>query len=270
MICKDNIKDYHAKPGLSKTKLWTLLNETPAKLRWLQDNPAPPTPAMQFGSALHKYVLEPETFFDEYAVAPSVDRRTKAGKEEYAAWLETAKGKEVVAPDDMVTIGEIAAAISAHKRASFLLRGEVETSYYWTDDMTGLDCQARPDCVKIIGDKGYIIDLKTCAKADTDTMIAQAYKLGYDMQAYMFKSAVEAERQIPCDFIFVCVEKEPPYLINILQADDLMLRSGEDRFREAIGVYKSCSESGNWYGYEGAFNIINNLSLPKWAAKEIE
>lgn len=270
MKIKDTIKEYHAQPYMSKTKLWQLLNETPAKFYWAQTHPTPPSPAMQFGSALHKYVLEPDGFFDEFAVAPSVDRRTKAGKEEYAKWLETAQGKDVVAPDDMVLIGEIAGALRDHPRASFLLQGEIETSYYWSDEATNIPCQARPDCVKIIGDRGYIIDLKTCAKADTDTMSAQAYKLGYDMQAFMFKHAVEKELDIPCDFLFVCVEKEAPYLINILQADDMMLQSGEDRFREAVGIYKDCLDTGCWYGYEGKFNVINNLPLPKWVSKEFE
>lgn len=270
MIIKDTIKQYHSKPGLSKTKLWCLYKETPAKFKWLQEHPSPPTDAMMFGSALHKYVLEPDGFFDEYAVAPQVDRRTKAGKEAMLEFQESAQGKDIVSADDMVLIGEMTAAIRENPRADFLLRGEVETSYYWQDEMTGLDCQARPDCLKIIGDKGIIVDLKTCRRADTDSMVRQAYDLGYDMQAFMFREAVEKERGIKCDFIFACIEKEPPYLINILQADDLMFQSGEDRFREAIGIYKSCSDSGNWYGYEGAFGMVNTLGLPKWAAKELE
>ena len=82
MIAKDSIAEYHARPGVSKTKLWCLLNDTPAKFKWLQEHPEPPTAVMQFGSALHKYVLEPDGFADESAIAPQCDRRTKAGKEE--------------------------------------------------------------------------------------------------------------------------------------------------------------------------------------------
>ena len=270
MICHDSIAEYHSKPSVSKTKLWRLLNDTPAKFKYLQEHPEPPTPAMQFGSAFHKYVLEPDGFFDEFAVAPQVDRRTKAGKEEWTAFVDSTRGKEVISTDDMVLIDEMNAAIRANPRADFLLHGEVETSYYWQDEMTGLDCQARPDCVKVVNGRGMIVDLKTCVRADTETMVQQAFRLGYDMQAAMFLEAVSRERNIECDFLFVCIEKEPPYLINILQADELMIKSGQDRFREAIGIYKSCIDSGNWYGYEGAFGMVNSLSLPKWAAKEIE
>jgi exodeoxyribonuclease VIII len=270
VTAKDSIAEYHARPGVSKTKLWCLLNDTPAKFKWLQEHPEPPTAAMQFGSALHKYVLEPDSFFYEYAVAPQCDRRTKTGKEEYQKFVDSVENRTVISADDMVLISEMTAAIRKNPRADFLLRGEVETSYYWQDEMTGLDCQARPDSVRMLDRRGLIVDLKTCARADTETMVKQAYALGYDMQAAMFKEAVEREYGISCDFLFVCVEKEPPYLVNILQADDLMIKSGQDRFREAIGIYKSCLDSGNWYGYEGAFGMVNTLGLPKWAAKEIE
>lgn len=270
MITKESIKDYHAKPYLTKTKLFSLLTNTPMKFKYLEEHPEPPTPAMAFGSALHKFVLEPDTFGEEFAIAPQCDRRTKEGKAIYAEFVENAKGKDIISADDMALIAEIDSAIKNHLRAKFLLSGEVETSYSWVDEATGLDCQARPDSIVKTADRIFIADLKTCTSADTDTMTAQAYKLGYDMQAAMFKEAVEKEFGLPCDFLFVCVEKEPPYLINILQADELMLQSGADRFREALGIYKDCIESGNWYGYEGKFNTVSTLSLPKWVAKDFE
>ena len=63
-------------------------------------------------------------------------------------------------------------------------------------------------------------------------------------------------------------QKESRHLSEI--ADDLMIKSGQDRFREAIGIYKSCLDSGNWYGYEGAFGMVNTLGLPKWVEKTLE
>ena len=97
-----------------------------------------------------------------------------------------------------------------------------------------------------------------------------AIKLGYDLQAAMYKTGVEKEYGIPCDFVFVAVEKTPPHMINILQADELFLRRGEDIFREYLGLYKRCTETGNWFGYLGEYNQFNNLGLPAWLAKEVE
>lgn len=271
MIVRDSIREYHSKSGMSKTKLWRIIEKNPQWFKHCLDNPPDSdSPALVFGAALHKAVLEPEGFSDEFVITPNFDRRTKEGKAAYAEF-ETNRGDRIpISSDDMVTIGEMVAAVKANKYANFLTKGTVEQSIYWTDELTGIECQARPDCFKIVGERGVVVDLKTCASADTDSMIRAAVNYGYDMQAAMFKIGCEKEYGIPCDFIFVAIEKTPPYMINILRADELMLKYGEDRFRTALGIYKECSESDNWYGYNGFSGIINNLSLPAWLAKEVE
>ena len=191
---------------------------------------------------LHKAVLEPDGFGDEYIVAPKFDRRTKDGKAAYAAFEMSLAGRTTIPPDDMVVIGEMVAAVRGHKYADFLTKGEVEMSYYWQDELTGIDCQARPDCFKIVDGRGIVVDLKTTTDASTDSFRRDAIKYGYDMQAAMFIDACQKEYGIPCDFIFVAIEKTPPYMINILQADELMLKYGEDRFRTALGICKECRE----------------------------
>ena len=44
------------------------------------------TPAMEFGTAFHTQVLEPERFAVEFVVKPKFDLRTTVGKENSAAW----------------------------------------------------------------------------------------------------------------------------------------------------------------------------------------
>lgn len=271
MITKDSLHEYHSKAGMSKTKLWRILEKNPLWFKYCEDNPPLcDSPAFLFGAALHKAVLEPEGFGDEYIVMPKFDRRTKDGKELYAAFEMSRGERDIIVQEDKYIIDEMVTAVRSHKYADFLTRGEVEKSYYWTDELTGIDCQARPDCFKIVDGRGIIVDLKTCAEADTESFKRSAIKYGYDMQAAMFKAACEKEHGIPCDFIFVAIEKTPPYMINILQADEIMLKYGEDRFRTALGICKECNDSGNWYGYNGFSGIINNLSLPAWLAKEVE
>ena len=58
--------------------------------------------------------------------------------------------------------------------------------------------------------------------------------------------------------------------MNIMQADEVFVRRGADLFRELIGIYHDCKKTGNWYGYLGPYNMINNLALPAWLAKEVE
>ena len=259
-------------PESAKQNLWRIIEKSPQWFKYCADNPPEfNSPALMFGAALHKAVLEPDGFGDEYIVAPKFDRRTKDGKAAYAAFEMSLAGRTTIPPDDMVVIGEMVAAVRGHKYADFLTKGEVEMSYYWQDELTGIDCQARPDCFKIVDGRGIVVDLKTTADASTDSFRRDAIKYGYDMQAAMFIDACQKEYGIPCDFIFVAIEKTPPYMINILQADELMLKYGEDRFRTALGICKGvAAKPGNWYGYNGFSGIVNNLSLPAWLAKEVE
>ena len=58
-------------------------------------------------------------------------------------------------------------------------------------------------------------------------------------------------------------------MINILQADQYVLERGEALFREYIGNYHECKETNHWWGLNGAYGIINNLSLPNYLLKDI-
>lgn len=72
---------YHAAEGVSKSDL-DLVHISPAHYKARKGNTAQ-TPAMLIGSALHKLVLEQESFDKEFAVLPEIDRRTKEGKALY-------------------------------------------------------------------------------------------------------------------------------------------------------------------------------------------
>ena len=58
------------------------------------------TPAMIKGSAFHVLTLEPDKFLDQYAIAPKVDRRTKAGKETWANFSSENEGKQILTSQD--------------------------------------------------------------------------------------------------------------------------------------------------------------------------
>ena len=238
--------------------------------KYCADNPPEfNSPALMFG-AVYKAVLEPDRLRGEYVILQNSTGGQKTARRDMrhskcrlpvelryrrTTWWLSVKWSRL--------FGDTNTRI-------FLTKGEVEMSYYWQDELTGIDCQARPDCFKIVDGRGIVVDLKT-TDASTDSFRRDAIKYGYDMQAAMFIDACQKEYGIPCDFIFVAIEKKktPPYMINILQADELMLKYGEDRFRNGAWNLQS-AKLVTWYGYNGFSGIINNLSLPAWLAKEVE
>lgn len=262
-------KEYRAADGISRSQLWKIA-ESPEKFIWAQEHPEEATPALLFGQAAHKMMLEPQTWKDEYAVAPLVDRRTKDGKQAWLDFLEECGDKTVIGAEDFETICDMATTAWANPFIMKLLEGPKEEPISWTDELTGELCKARMDCVAEVGDKTVIVDYKTTADASTDAFMRSAVKYGYDFQAAMYIDGYKAVTGKDCLFVFIAQEKTPPYAFNILQADDVFIRRGRDIFRQLLGTYHDCKKTGNWWGYLGPYNMVNNLALPAWLAKEVE
>lgn len=262
-------KEYRAHPAVSRSELWKF-RASPQKYWYAKHNPEEPTPALLFGQLFHKVALEPETLADEFAVAPVVDKRTAAGKQEWKEFLECSAGKTVVSTELLAQAAEMAAAMENTPLAVKLLDGAHETPYFWRDELTGEACKCRTDCLNTKYSQPIIVDLKSAADASTEAFTRDAIKHGYDLQAAMYSEGVAANiGQTPL-FVFVVVEKTTPYAVNILQADELFLRRGTQLLRETLEEYRYCRTSNNWYGYMGKDSQINNLALPLWLAKELQ
>ena len=262
-------KEYRQHEGISRSELWKL-RESPEKARYAWEHPEPPTPALLFGQAVHKLLLEPDTFDAEFAVKPKFDGRTKAGKEAQAAFDDTLNGRQAITIEQYETAVEMRNKAVSEPFVSKLLQGEHEKPIHWVDELTGETCKIRLDVLSEIDGRPLIVDYKTAEDASTDAFMRAAIKHGYSFQAAMYSEGVEKVTGEKPLFVFIAQEKKPPYSVNILQADELFIKHGYDIFRELLGIYHECKTTDNWYGYLGAYNIINNLALPSYLAKELE
>ena len=262
-------KEYRQHPAISRSELWHI-RESPQKFKYYKENPPEPTPSLLFGQVLHKMLLEPVTFCDEFVVAPEVNRRTKDGKQMWEAFVADHE-KQTIIPEEMYAKAkEMCEAVKREPLAVKLLNGAAEVPFFWTDEMTGEDCKCRVDVLNTEYRQPIVVDVKSTADASTESFIRSAINYGYDFQAAMYSEGVEKNIGKKPLFVFIAVEKDPPFSVNILQADELMLRRGYDLFREYIGIYHDCKVTGNFYGYLGKLNQINNLALPAYLAKEVQ
>lgn len=117
---------------------------------------------MVLGSALHAAMLEPKTFRDLYCCGIKVDRRTKAGKIEWAAFEAENAGKDILTAESWATCEAMADAIWAHPLASEILSGPgmQEVCAVWDDPETGVRCKSRMDRVSAWDGFTWIWDLK--------------------------------------------------------------------------------------------------------------
>lgn len=269
-----NEREYNAAEGVRRSDLWKI-NDSPEKFKYAIDNPddSDPSPALVFGQAAHKMLLEPLDFSNEFAIRPEgIDRRTKEGKEEWNRFLGEAEGKTIITMDDYVTIRGMADKAMSVQKVEELLDGRKEVPFFWADPDTGVKCKVKLDCLAYDGETPVVVDYKTAKSARTEDFQRDCYKYGYHLQAAMYTEAVMkclglAERP---KFKFIVQEKDAPYSINVVSVTDDVMMYGLDTFRELIGIYHECDEMGVWPGYMGAFGQENELGLPAWLAKDME
>ena len=261
--------EYRTHPSVSRSDLWNM-RISPEKYRYKHDNPSIPTDALLFGQVFHKLVLEPEDFDNEFAVMPKIDRRTKAGKQQAEEFAQECVSKTVLPMDMYEQALGMKMSVMNNPMACKLLAGQHEVPYFWLDEESGVECKCRADCVSSIGDLNVIVDLKSCQNAATRDFSREAIRYGYDFQSAFYSDGISKCTGKDYMFVFVAVEKEPPYAVNILQADDMFTEHGRQTMRKLLAEYAECCESGNWYGYMGKENNINTLELPAWMVKDLE
>lgn len=257
--------EYNAAEGVRRSALWRM-NESPEKYMWYLEHPDSPTPAMAFGAAAHKMLLEPHDMDSEFVIAPDCDRRTKYGREKYADFLAGLDGRTPISPDDAVQIVEMTIKARALPYVAKLLRGQHEVPFFWTDADTGEKCKVRLDILADMDGVLTVADYKTANDARTEPFVHSMFRLGYHLQAYMYTEAVMRNMGLTerPDFVFIVQEKKPPYAVNYINVTEDVMLAGQDAFRELIGTLHKCRETGFWYGYTGPFDEPNDAFLPGW------
>lgn len=246
-------QEYHAHPAISNSLLVKVLRSPAHALSYLQGTQETTT-AMEFGTALHCAVLEPDLYAQKYAAFDG-DRRTKEGKATYEALL--AYGKTIIKAEDAAAIEVMRMSILAHPSAGKLLRnGQAEQSIFWTDEDTGEECKCRPDYLL----DEIVVDLKSTDDASPQGFARSLAQYKYHMQAAHYLEGTCRNR-----FIFIAVEKKPPYAVAVYEIDALSLDKGQADRRRALSYWKDCKKLGVYPAYH---DEIMPIGLPVWAFKE--
>lgn len=264
-------KEYNEAEGVRRSDLWKM-EDSPEKFKFYQTHPFERTPAMAFGSACHKRVLEPADFSSEYAVAPNVNRVTKEGKAQWAAFCEENEGKEILKQEDVDTMDAMARAILMCPLADKLInhKGLTEVPFFWTDRETGEKCKVKLDRLVTFNRRKYVVDYKTTQCAETQRFNSEVWKLGYYMQAAMYTEGVQKARKMKKrpGFLFVCQEKKPPYAVNVIEVTDEVMRAGDLKFHELLRKFHECKKADLFPGYVD--DVPNETTLPGWYSLDDE
>lgn len=256
-------EDYHGGPGTSSSNLKVLMQKTPAHLKHQKANRKPPTDNMKLGTAVHCLVLEPEKFNDEIAVLPSLDRRTKKGKEEYENFKIQSEGKTIITAEQHDKARFMAESVLTHPDAGHFLEDVlVEQSIYWwyrsgdVDDDTQYKelLKVRPDALS----KTYAmcIDLKTTDDATETAFMKSIEKYYYHLSAAMYLEGInqcqpllkEMGHFAYTNFLIIAVENQPPFLSRCIEIMPEYLRIGREHYRRAVQRLHEARRD-NWPGF---------------------
>lgn len=224
-----------------------------------------PTLAMQIGSALHCLVLEGEEQFQkDYILKPEgLNLATKEGKE----WKAEAGKKTVLSKSD-----QLASWDAVHGMAESLRRLEWfdpgqsdyrkynELSVYWTAD--GLDCKARIDRLVLDSDSALILDLKTTDSINYDTFRRKIIgDMNYLFQDAWYREGITAAFKVPTSFVFVAIERTPPYATALFECSPEMIQEGLAQTSYARQKLAECLKTKQWEAPEIKSNVMD---LPSW------
>lgn len=250
--------DYLALPALGSSGVKRLLR-SPAHYRSGGASIDPQTAAI--GTAAHMAVLEPARFERECVAAPRFDRRTTAGKAAAAAFEAEHAQHLVIPADGFDAVRRMADAVRAHPAAAGLLsHGVAEVSLQWTDQASGAPCKARPDWLR---PDSIIVDVKTTRDGSPAGFGRAIGQYGYAVQAaWYLAGAREVLRDDGCSFVFLCVEKEPPYAVGVYVLEQPSIDAAAERIQRALARWRECNESGVWPAYS---DLIEPINAPAWA-----
>lgn len=240
---------YHSAPAVGKSALWTLHCKTPAHVHGSEDES---NSDMDFGTAVHTALLEPHRF-DAAVVRGPENRRGNAWKDALAEHpnslvLPAPLFEKVLRLRDTVMRDPIVQQLPSE----FAMK---EHSAFWIDEETQMLCKCRPDLYR--GDESLIVDLKTTGDATKQTWLRRAQDLGYHLQHAWYQDGwMEAAGGGVETFLFLVVERDPPFAHAIYELgpgeQDLGRRIG----RKALRRYAECARANNWPGHMEGVQVM--------------
>lgn len=210
-----------------------------------------PTPAMIFGSALHCRILEPEEFENRYAVAPKIDRRTKAGKEAWQGFQMINQGKEILSEIDAIQIETMKEKIDQDPIARDLLDHCLEYEIEKIDSRGKIPMKGIADGLG----SNFVVDLKTTQDSSPEKFKRSAFSFGYHIQAAIYRRIFDVDK-----FFWIAIEKDAPFNIMIFEQGQKARQMSDEFLDRAIDRFIA------WDGSPGSYESgIIDLDFPAWA-----
>lgn len=222
------------------------------------------TPALRAGTIVHAAILEPERFTEEFVVPPDINKRTKAGKEEWEKW-EAENGKKFAITQEE---RDRALVLRTHvfrnpRAAQMLTGGAAEVPLVWEEN--GMEFKGRADYVVAFDHTMFVIDVKTTQDASFNSFQRSVVNWDYSLQAAHYRDGVaQLMPDYDVHFVWIVVEKSPPMGCQIFSATEEVYEHGRKLKARGLKNLKD-GESEPDALHLPYPTAIREMVLPRWA-----
>lgn len=271
MFVDMSAEEYHSNPDVVGHSALVSILQSPKRYRASLLEGRTVTEAMEFGTAFHTRVLEPELFEQTYVVKPKFDRRKTADKEAEAAWDAKNEGKKAISESGLKDLGGMFESIMEEPHIEVMIKNSYrEKSFFWTDEDTGIDCRIRPDILVYDAQTKKIIavaDLKSTQNASKEKFRKEISDRGYDLQAAFYADAISEALGRAIPFYLIPVESVFPFGAASYEVGSVTMEVGRKKYRTALQLLQWCRANNRWPSYQlGQSDVIE---IPNWAAQAV-
>ena len=209
-----------------------------------------PTDAMKLGSMVHCMILQPHLFNEQFVVAPEVNKRTNAGKEEWATFCSQHADKTVVANDDYEHARRLSGGALVNPQIEQLVKGCYDFEQEWREGVDDLPYRGFYDGIS----DDYVLEIKTISDGNPRSVMNDFIKRKYHIQAALYTMVSQR------DVIYVIIETSEPYLSYSAGVSRDYLKLGAQELGKLNSQFAKCLEAGDFSGgYDYNKEIVIDL-----------
>jgi hypothetical protein len=249
-------EEYHAdKSALSSTDIKTVYKQSLFHWKNMQRRGST---AFDQGTAVHAMLLEPEK---DLVIKGPKDRRGNAWKDAYAK--AEANGQVLLPEGEYYEVEAMAQAAMFTPHVANLLSAPdmvAEASFFVTCPQTGLRLKCRPD--GFIEQAGIAFDIKTTQDASPRGFGKAVNSFGYDIQAAFYMYVLRLAGILSLDkFLFVAIEKNAPYCVQVHELSELYLASAHNRMMATLHQIAHAEKTQQ---FGTGWPLVNEIAMPDW------
>lgn len=175
------------------------------------------TDAMQFGTLIHKLILEPEKFGNDFAVFEGARRQGKA-------WLEFSEAnqdKTIIKQQELDDANKIIKNAMLNPVLCDMLKNSINREMKLEWQHRGVDFLGFADLYTTYKDRKCVVDIKTTSDAGK-RFERDLYYNDYKMQLAMYQDQFDKNT----DVYIVAIETSNPFNVQVYKLDDSLLFKG--------------------------------------------